>query len=382
MELTMRKTTLALILAMLMGSSLYARGTSQAIVISPYFNFGYVSPGDINDKITMDPGGIQSFVPDAGTIRWAKDFGVFMGYRFKHRFNIGLIIDRTSYGRMITRDDPAGFAIWHPNSTTQISGVKYYEFSTGGSAISFGPAFYYNVFSGGRLSFDAGLGILYAKGNYHQDATYGSSPDDPNVSGSHLNQISGSGSGFGFMLDTTTTYYLTNYMGLSFKLGYRYLKFNTLTDANGDVMKFMFNNGTFDSPNMTMDFSGVYFGLGLQIDFNINSGKPTSEAAPITEEQNTWNDKAAGTELNNAGWETPPLPVEEGPSIDDIRGIKKQVQRKYNEAKTSGAPDAQAKTERYQKLYDITNRLERDWDQFSPKSRKDKIEKIKLILSR
>ena len=376
----MKKTTLALILCLLASFNLYARGTSRAILVDPYFGFGYVSPGDINEKITMTPGGVQTFVPDAGAIHWGKNMGAFLGFRFNHRYNIGLVMDYVSYSKLISQEDSAGFAIWHPSSTTQISGVKYYEFSTGASAFSFGPAFYYTIFSGGKLTFDAGVGVLYAKTKYNQSATYGSSSSDTALDTTHLATLSGSGSAFGFTLNTSTAYYLTNYIGLAFNLGYRYLKCSSLTDADGNEMKFQFNNGTYDTTNMTVDFSGIYFNFGIKVDFNISNSTDEAETKPA-EEQNAWNEKPAGSEVN-AGWEPNPLPTEEGPTLDDIRNVKKQVQRKYNEAKTSNAPDAQVKTERYQKLYDITNRLERDWDQFSPKSRRDKIEKIKLILSR
>jgi hypothetical protein len=216
---------------------------------------------------------------------------------------------------------------------------------------------------------------------YNQSATYGSSSTDPALDTTHLASLSGSGSAFGFMLNTSTAYYLTNYIGLAFNLGYRYLKCSSLSDASGNEMKFQFNNGQLDTSNMTVDFSGIYFTFGVKVDFNISSASGAETETKPAEEQNTWNEKPAGSEVN-AGWEPTPLPSDEGPTLEDIRNIKKQVQRKYNEAKISNAPDAQAKTERFQKLYDITNRLERDWDQFSPKSRRDKIEKIKLILSR
>jgi len=374
----MKKITLVITCCLLTSFSLYARGTAQAIVVNPYFGFGYVNPADINDKITMSPGGVQTAVPDAGSIHWAKDIGAFIGYRFNHRFNVGLIFDRTIYGTLASRSDSAGFPVWHPSSQAEITGAKFYEFSSGANAFAFGPAFYYTVYSGGKLTFDAGLGILYAKTNYYEDASYSMTSSS---SGVQVASLTGSGSAFGFLLNTSTTYYFTNYLGLAFDLGYRYLKCGSLTDVNGNTMKFQFNNGTVDTTNMTVDFSGLYFGFGLKIDFNIAGSGTVAESKPA-EEQN-WNDKpAAGSELNT-NWENAPAPTtEEGPTLEDIRGLKKQVQRKYNEIKTSGAPDAQVKAERYQKLYDITNRLEKDWDQFNPKSRKDKIEKIKLILSR
>ena len=374
----MRKSTLVLIFCALVSLNLHARGTSQAIVVNPYFSLGYVNPADINDKITMDPGGVQTFVTDAGTIRWGKSLGAFLGYRFSHRFNVGFVLDRVSYGTLASLEDTTSFKVWHPSSRTQIN-AKFYEFNSGASAFSFGPAFYYTIYSGGRLTFDTGLGVLYAKTKYYEDASYSATSSS---SGVKTSSLAGSGSAFGFMINTSTTYYFTNYLGVAFDLGFRYLKCNSLTDdTTGEEMKFRFNNGTYDPSNMTIDFSGLYFGLGIKIDFNISGSKDAAKP----EEQN-WNENPAKEanpqELNTTWGESAPLPLEEGPSVEEIRVIKKQVQRKYNEAKTSGAPDAQAKTERYQKLYDIVNRLERDWDQFSPKSRKDKVEKIKLILSR
>ncbi len=374
----MKKITFIVFCSLCVSFGLDARGTSQAIIVNPYFDFGYVNPADINDKITMDPGGIQTFVPDAGTIHWTKNFGAFLGYRFNHRFVVGLILDRASYGTVASRSDSAGFSVWHPSSTAQVTGVKFYEFSSGASAFAVGPAFYYNIYSGGKLAFDAGVGVLYGKTSYYEDASYSKTSSS---SGVQTASLSGNGSAFGFQLNTSTTFYFTNYLGVAFDLGYRYLKCGGLTDANGNEMKFQFNNGTVDTSNMTIDFSGLYFGFGVKIDFNIGGSAAKAEESKPAEEQ-SWNDKpTAGSELNTS-WENAPVPTEEGATLEDIRELKKQVQRKYNEVKTSGAPDAQVKTERYQKLYDITNRLERDWDQFSPKSRKDKIEKIKLILSR
>lgn len=377
MELSVKKTVLIFIFCSLVSFNIYARGTARAIVVDPYFGFGYMSPSDINDKITMDPGGVGTIVPGAGPIHWDRNLGTFIGYRFNHRFNVGLIFDYSVFNKLLSRDDPAGFPIWHPSSKTQISGAKYYEFSTGSNAFSFGPAFYYSIFSGGKLTFDAGLGILYAKVKYVQSAVYSkiSSSDPAPI----VSSLSGSGSAFGFAINTATGYYFTNYLALAFNLGYRYLKCNSLYDASGNLMKFQFNNGVYDTGNMTVNFSGFYFSFGVKVDFNISGVDTAAGTAP--EEQNAWNGKPAGSDVN-AGWEQPPLANEGGPTLEDVHNLKKQVQRKYSEVKTSNLPDAQMKMERYQKLYDITNRLERDWDQYNPKSRMDKIEKIKLILSR
>jgi len=324
----MKKITLIMICCLFSSVGLYARGTSQAILVNPYLYFGYTSPSDINEKITMDPGGIKTFVTDAGTIHWAKNIGAFVGYRFSHRFNVGLIFDRISYGTTISKSDSAGFSVWHPSSVTQITGAKFYEFSSGGSSFNFGPAFYYTIYSGGRLGFDAGLGILYGKTSYHQDASYSKTSSS---SGVQTASLSGSGSAFGFQLNTSTTYYFTNYIGLAFDLGYRYLKCNSLTDANGNEMKFQFNNGTTDTSNMTLNFSGIYFGLGLKIDFNIGGAAEASAESKPTEEQG-WNDKpAAGSELT--GWENAPVPTEEGPTMEDIKTLKKQVKENITKLK-------------------------------------------------
>jgi hypothetical protein len=383
MELSMKKITLIIICCLFASISLYARGTAEAIIVNPYFDFGYVNPADINDKITMDPGGVATFVPDAGTLHWAKNIGAFVGYKFNHRFTVGLIFDRIAYATVIMAENSSGFSVWHPSQTTKntaITGAKFYEFSTGGSAFSFGPAFYYNVYSGGKLAFDAGLGVLYGKASYYEDASYSLVSSS---SGVKTASITGSGSAFGFQLNTSTTYYFTNYLGMSLDLGYRYLKCSSLTDPNGTPLKFQFNNGQTDATNMSIDFSGIYFGFGLKIDFNIagSGAAPSVIDSKPTEEQSLNDKPAAGSEMSSS-WETSPAPTEEGPKVEEIRELKKQVQRKYNEAKTSSDLDAQAKAERYQKLYDITNRLEKDWDQFSAKSRKDRIEKIKLIMSR
>jgi len=385
----MKKLFLILSLLLLSAAPLFARGSAQAILVDPYFHLGYTSPADVNDKITLNPGGIQTWVPDAGPIHWGKNFGAFLGYRFKHRFNVGLLFDYTSMGTFISREDAAGFNIYHPSSVTEIP-AKYYEYNTSMSAFAIGPAFYYTVYDGGKLTLDLGLGILYAlKVHYAEDVTYTNSAlmsSDPALnSAPNLVQTTGNGKAFGFQLALSTAYYFTNYLGASFDLGYRYLKCNSLTDAAGNPVYFTYNNGTNDLPNplnMTIDFSGFYFGLGLRVEFDFGgSGAPAPEKA--TAADNSWKENKAVTPAElNTSWEEAAVPAEPAPSIDELRTLKKQVQRKYNEVKTSGAPGASKKAERYRKLYDINTKVEKDWDKLSPAAKRDKIEKIKLILSK
>ncbi|MFH1224007.1 MAG: hypothetical protein V1647_06675, partial [Pseudomonadota bacterium] len=316
-------------------------------------------------------------------IHWAKSMGAFLGYRFKHRFNVGLMVDYTSLGTAMSRQDSAGFTIYHPSSTTALT-ARYYEFSTNAHALTLAPTFYYTIYNGGRITIDAGLGVLYApKVSYSQYAAYSTTLTSTVVE----NTISGSGGAFGFQLAASTAYYFTNYLGISFDMSYKYLNASSFTDANGNPVYFTYNNGQTDTPpaNMTTNFSGIYFGLGMRFEFDINA----SAAAPAPEKteaaaDNSWKENKA-PELNTA-WEEAPVaaaaPADAGPKIDDLREIKKQIQRKYNDVKTSGTPDAAQKSERYKKLYNISSKLEKDWDQFTPAARKDKLEKIRTILAK
>jgi len=384
------KKIILLVFLVLACSNAGARGTSQAVLINPYFGLGYINPTDINDKITYPTLGIENFVTDASTLKWAKNFGGFLGYRFSQRFNVGLVLDYTSTGKFISKEDTTAFNIYHPSQNGSLTPMtaKYYEFNTSCKAFSIGPALYYTIYNSGKLSLDTGLGVLYAmKVNYFEDMTYGNSSSDPALDQApNLHQVIGSGSGFGFMFNVTTAYYLTNYMGVGLDFGYRYLKVGTLKDASGNVITFGYPNGGVDNPpkNMTVNFSGVYFGLSLKFDINIedSAGSTLGEETPSSD-ANKWSPEAEDKEPVelNTNWDTQPVPAT-GPTADEMNDLKKQIQRKWNRAKEGKTPDDQKKAERYRKLYDISTKLEKDWGQFTPESRKDKIEKIKTILSR
>ncbi len=378
------KKTVLLVLVALSCSLAHARGTSQAVVINPYFSLGYINPTDINDKITYDTVGIQNFIDGASTIHWAKNLGAFMGYRFGHRFNVGLLFDYATAGKFISQESDTAFPIYHPSqngSTTPIT-ANYYEFNTSYNAFSIGPAFYYTLYSRGKLTIDTGVGILYAmKVRYAEDITYGDSADDPALNTSpNLHQVIASGTGFGFNLMVSTSYYLTNYMGLGLDLSYRYLKCGSLKE-NGTTVPFEYPNGALDNPptNMSVSFSGIYFGLSLKFDINIDGSGDAKEAAAETTTDNKWSTEPQPEEMNTS-WDTPATAA--GPTIDELRDIKKQIQRKWNDAQEGKTPEAQKRAERYRKLYDISSKLEKDWSQFTPESRAEKIEKIKTILSR
>ena len=312
-----------------------------------------------------------------------------MGYRFGQRFNVGFILDYTSAGKFISKESSTAFSMYHPSQNGSVTPMTatYYEFNTSYNAFSVGPALYYTLYSSGKLSMDAGLGALYAmKVNYFEDITYGSSSSDPALNQApNLHQVIGSGSGFGFTFNVSTAYYLTNYMGVGLDLGYRYLKVGTLKDASGNVIKFEYPNGAHDtSPaNMTVNFSGIYFGLSMKFDIDIEDGSP-STAVEETSATDKWNSNAEDKQPEelNTNWDTQPVPPTDGPTVEDMHDIKKQIQRKWNKAQEGKTPDDQKKAERYRKLYDISSKLEKDWGQFTPESRKDKIEKIKTILSR
>lgn len=373
----MNKKIILAFLAVGLSSSVFARGTSSSIFVAPYFGMGALGLGgssDINDKIAD----IGTDIPNASKISWSKNFGAFMGYRFKHRYNVGLIIDYTSASKSFSEEDTAAFSFYY-GTTTKVSG-KYYEFSGGFSGTAFGPAFYYTIYNGGKLTFDLGLGILYAmKVNYFEDKSYSTigSTDTAGLA-QNAKSVSGSGKGFGFLLGTSTAYYFTNYMGIAFDLAYKYLKSSSITDANGNELYFTWADGTTDPTPvpLSVNLSGLYFGLSLKIEFDLSSSSSSvkSESKTTTE-----------TSDSGAGWEDTPVSAPdggEGPSIEELRDIKKQVQRKWNDLRNDTSTDAQKTADRYRRLYDVVTKLEKDWDQFTPQSKAAKVEKIKAIINR
>ncbi len=376
-----KKIIFVVLFSLFLSSSAFARGSASAILVDPYFGLGALSLGgssDINDKISD----IATFIPGASKITWAKNFGVSMGYRFKHRYSVVLLIDYSTASTFFSRDESTAFKVF--NGSTTAASAKYYEFSGGFSGTAFGPAFYYTLYNGGKLTFDMGLGILYAlKINYHEDATYSATGSSDTAGlAKNLKSITGTGKGFGFLLGTSTSYYFTNYLGLSFDLAYKYLRSGNITDANGNVVNFTWADGTTDPTPvpLVVNMSGIYMGLSLKIEFDLDSSK-----APVAKSEEPYaQEPSKQPQELNAGWEETPVAVpmaDSGPSIEEIRDLKKQVQRKWNDLRNDTSADAQKKADRYRRLYDITTKLEKDWDQFTPQSKAGKIEKIKVILA-
>ena len=386
----MNKKIIFTVLAIALSSNVFARGTSSAIFVNPYFNMGALGLGgtsDLNDKIDDIRNGNTSKsvlgIETASDIKWSKSLGAFMGYRFKHRYNLGLIIDYTSAGTSFSKENSTAFNFYY-GSTTPIAG-KYYEYGSGFSGTAFGPALYYTAYNGGKLTLDVGFGILYAmKINYHENMTY-STVSSSDASGLAKNAVSvlGSGKGFGFLLGTSTSYYFTNYMGMSFDLGYKYLKSGALTDSNGKEIDFTWADGTQDPTPvpLSVNLSALYFGISLKVEFDISSSG-TNVAAASSE-----NASPEGTKQPQemtTGWEdTAVAPGSEtGPTIEELRDVKKQVQRKWNDLRGDTSADAQKKADRYRRLYDIVVKFEKDWDQATPAIRAQRLEKIKAFLAR
>jgi hypothetical protein len=380
----MKKKIILAVLAVGISTSVFARGTSSAVFINPYFDMGALGIGgssDLNEKVAD----IQTFIPEASGAGFAKSFGVMMGYRFKHRYNIGLIFDYTKAGTFFSREDTTAFSIY--NGSTAARSARYYEFNGGFSGTTIGPAFYYTVYNGGKLTLDVGLGILYAlKINYFEDSTWSAtSSEDTAGLTNNLRSVSGSGKGFGFLLGTSTSYYFTNYLGLSFDLAYKYLKAGSITDADGNEINFTWADGTTDPTPipLSVNLSGLYFGLSLKIEFDLGSGTPAPQASSA--EEGYAPESSEQAQEVSSSWEDTPVAApmtEAGPTIEELRDIKKQVQRKWNDLRSDTTVDAQKKADRYGRLYDIVTKFEKDWDQFSPQSRAGKMEKIRLILSR
>jgi hypothetical protein len=381
----MKKKIILAVLALGISTNVFARGTSSALLIDPFFSMGALGIGgssDLNDKIDD----ISAFIPDAAGPKFSKSFGVMIGYRFKHRYNIGLIFDYTSAGTFFSREETTPFSIY--NGTTTARSARYYEFNGGFSGTAIGPALYYTVYNGGKLTFDVGLGILYAfKINYFDDSTWSAtSSSDTTGLTNNLRSVSGSGKGFGFLLGTSTSYYFTNYLGLSFDLAYKYLKAGSISDADGNEINFTWADGTTDPTPapLSVNLSGLYFGLSLKIEFDIGAGGSAPTEAKAAEEGYAPETAAQSQEMT-AGWEDTPVAApmtEAGPTIEELRDVKKQVQRKWNDLRSDTSADAQKKADRYRRLYDVVTKFEKDWDQFSPQSRAGKMDKIRLILTR
>ena len=162
----MNKKIILAVIAIGLGSNVFARGTSSAIFVNPYFNMGALGIGgtsDLNDKIDDIRNGNSSKgvlgIETAADIKWSKNLGVFMGYRFKHRYNLGLMIDYTSGSAFFSKESSTAFNFYY-GSTTPVAG-KYYEYGSGFSDTAFGPALYYTAYNGGKLTFDVGFGLLY-----------------------------------------------------------------------------------------------------------------------------------------------------------------------------------------------------------------------------
>ncbi len=332
---------------------------------------------DINDKITD----ISDFIDTTSTIGWSKSMGITLGYRFNHRYSVGLIIDYTSANKFFSEENATAFNVYH-GSTTPVA-ARYYEFNGGIKGTSLGAAFFYNVYSSGKLSLDLGLGLLYAMSmSYYEDTTYSAigASDDAGLNANVI-QRDGSGKGFGFAFMTSSSYYFTDYLGLGFDLSYRYLKSGGMKDANGNDLYFLFSDGTVDTSSpVSVNLSGLYLGLSLKLEFDLGDGTSSAEAQEVDSktmddmyipEMTGWDDTSTQTEVYT-GYD---------PTLEELRETKKQVQSKWNNIRTDMSPDAQRKSDRYRRLYDVVTRLERDWEHFSPKFRAGMMEKIKTVIS-
>lgn len=369
----MKKTILLVFILSLFSLPVWGRGTSSAIIGNAYFGLGYINPSDINDNIIGGGDefpGIQDFLEDAGTVKWAKNFGVMLGYQFKYRFTAGLLFDYSRFGSNILYDDSTAAVAAYTGASATTVNAYYYNYLANSSAFGIGPAFYYNFYSRGKLSFSAGLSFVYLlKSSYSQSISYSTSTTvtEDNITTS---LIEGSGKGYALNVSFPITYYFTNYLGASLELGYKIMKAGSFTDVDGNDVNFTYLNGTTDDPAMpiSMKYSGLYFLLSLKFDMNIGSSYDSSESTNRVSE-----DKSSFDNELNTNWE-PEVAV---PSIDELRDLKIQARGKYQKVQNSDA----TKANRYKRLYDIIDRVEKgEWDRLSPEGKREKIDKIKRIL--
>lgn len=366
--------------------NLSARGSSSAVTIFPYFQMGYIGPTDVNDTL-LSISNSMSDVPTA-SIKWNKSFGAFLGYKFNNRYNVGLVFDYTTVGANIIHQSSTAFNVVHPQVTGTTT-AKIYEHVTGLTSIGIGPAMYYTVYNRGKLDIDLGLTFLYVpKVKYFGDFAYGDTDAELSQS-TNLTQREGSGSTFAVVANVSTAYYFTNYLGASIDLSYRYYGKAGLKDAAGTALPFIEADGTDDGTNMGVSLSGFYFGISLRGEINLGGDKRTYEPKKEEPEEDKWLEETKKEEPKeeDLDWdieeetETTTTYIAGGPSIAELRELKKQTQTKWHDARKSNATDSKVKTKRYERLYDIINRLEKNWDHFTAQSKKEKIEKIITILN-
>lgn len=360
-----------------MSSSLFSRGSDSTFTFFPYFNMGYVGLTDVNDSIysAATENGL-----DPSEIHLIMSFGGFFGYRFNHRYNVGLVFDYNRGSSYMFRQEESAFNIVHPEAGNT-TGLMY-EYATGFSTIGLGPAFYFTILNYGKLSLDAFLSILYIlKVSYYADTTFGDTEADLN-NANNLYQVSGSGSTYAIGFGVSGVYYFTNYLGASLDLGYRLYGKATLKDSNGNVVPFIYADGTADG-NLGINLSGFYFGVAVRGEFDFSGSSSYSRPKP-KEKEDTW-EAEPFYEEESVDWEeettAPVIKNVEGPSLSELEGLKKEAKDKWYQNRSLKTPDAQQKAIRYERLYDIINRLEKDWNHFTPDSRKEKISKIKNILN-
>ncbi|MBN1114525.1 MAG: hypothetical protein JXA66_04230 [Oligoflexia bacterium] len=362
-----KKTFLFSFIVFSLCNNIYSRGTSSAVIVDVYGGLGFVNPADINAKIIDPDYGLASFFEATSSAKWAKNFGAFVGYQFNYRYSVGLLFDYAKVTSYLMEESDTAYAAKFPTSPSL--NVYAYEFNSGGSAFSLGPAFNMVLYSRGRLAFGAGLGILYAPSvSYYEDIAAWTSSADTTADPDELNTIEGKGSAFGFLFNISGMYYFTDYFGTALNVGYRYLKASSLKDLDGNEIAFSFPDGSTDdsAAPMSMALSGIYFGLSLKLEFNFSGGKSDDSWSQSSEE-------GFHDELNT-DW----APVEAAPSVNDLIELKSQARKKYQNANSAGDS---AMANRYRRLYNIVDRIEKsEWDTLSNSAKKEKIEKIKRIL--
>jgi hypothetical protein len=365
--------------------NLSARGSSSAITFFPYFQMGYINPVDVNDTLRSISTSMTE-VPTA-SVKWNKSAGAFLGYRFYNRYNVGFVFDYTKVGASIIHQSNTAFSVVHPDAASGTT-AKIYEHLTGITSIGIGPAMYYTVYNRGKLAIDLGLTFLYVpKVKYFADSAFGDVEADLNKS-TNLEQREGSGSTYAVIANVSTAYYFTNYLGASIDLSYRYYGNAGINDPAGTALPFIEADGT-QNGTMGISLSGFYFGASLRGEFNFGGTRKRYKPKKEPKEEDKWLEEAKEEpKEEDLDWSIEEETKTEattyisgGPSIAELRELKKQTQGKWHDARKSSASDSKVKSKRYERLYDIINRLEKNWDHFTAQSKKEKIEKIITILN-
>lgn len=362
-----------LIIIVLAFLNIFSRGYDQTINAKLYGGWGFVSPTDMNAKLTDATNGFTSydssnaiFSEGINEASRATNFGFELGYQFKYRFNIALLFDYTSVSSLSSASSETPFNV---NIENVASTANYYEFNQGASAYSIGLLGSYSIYSNKRIVVDLSAGLLYAFSmNYFEDVYSQLGESNSGVSND------ASSSGLGFLFGGTFNYSLMRNLSFGLNANYRILNFASLADSEGYEYPFTYPNGVEDtSAPMSVDLSGMYFTVFLRYDFALNSSSNYDEYGEPNKQSSdySFDEKKYKEDLKNEK-------IEVFNRDSELSELKDRARKKYKDAVNKKDIKAQ---NTYNKLYDIIDKLEKGtWEKLSKEEKSDKLDKINKIL--